>query len=254
MIQETFAIGSSPLHRMDPRLKIIAATVFSFQTAISDNFFTLIAALVFAMTVVFLARLNFLLILKRLLIVNGFIFFLWVVLPLTFPGDPLFSLGPMDYTLSGVILSARITVKSNAILLFLIAMTGTSYLSTLGYALSRLKVPDKIIYLFLITYRYIFVIEQEYRRLIRAARIRCFEPKTNLHTYKTYAYLIAMLFVRASFRAERVYQAMICRGFAGKFHTLQDFTFTRSDLQWAIALCGCLIIMGYLEWIKATLF
>jgi cobalt/nickel transport system permease protein len=254
MIQETFAIGSSPMHRMDPRLKIVAATVFSVQTAISDNFVTLITALVLGIVMVILARLNFLLVLKRLLIVNGFIFFLWVVLPFTFPGEPLFSLGPLDYTFSGVILSARITLKSNAILLSLIALTGTSYLAVLGYALNRLKMPDKIIYLFLITYRYIFVIEQEYQRLIRAARVRCFEPGTNLHTYKTYAYLIGMIFVRASARAERVYHSMLCRGFNGKFYALQEFTFTKIDLAWAFALGAGLMFMGYLEWMKTTLF
>jgi cobalt/nickel transport system permease protein len=254
MIQETFAIGSSPMHRMDPRLKIVAATAFSVQTAISDHFATLITALFLGVAMVIIARLNFLMVFKRLLIVNGFIFFLWLILPWTFPGKPLFSLGPLDYTLSGVVLSARITLKSNAILLSLIALTGTSYLSSLGYALNRLKVPDKIIYLFLITYRYIFVIEQEYQRLIRAARVRCFEPGTNLHTYRTYAYLIGMLFVRASARAERVYHAMLCRGFAGKFHTLRQFYFTKSDLAWTIALGAGLMFMGYLEWVKTTLF
>jgi cobalt/nickel transport system permease protein len=254
MIQETFAIGSSSMHRMDPRLKIIAATTFSFQTAISDNFSTLITALILGTAMVIFARLNFLMVLKRLLIVNGFIFFLWIVLPLTFPGEPVFSLGPFHYTLSGMLLSARITLKSNAILLSLIALTGTSYLATLGYALNQLKVPDKIIYLFLITYRYIFVIEQEYHRLIRAARVRCFEPGTNLHTYRTYAYLVAMLFVRASARADRVYHAMLCRGFTGKFHTLRRFTFSKSDLAWAFALGTGLMFMGYLEWMKITLF
>jgi cobalt/nickel transport system permease protein len=254
MIQETFAIGSSPMHRMDPRLKIIAATVFSVQTAISDNFLTLITALILGISMIILARLNFWMVFKRLLIVNGFIFFLWIVLPFTFPGKPIFSFGPLDYTISGLILSARITLKSNAILLSLIAFTGTSYLATLGYALNRLKLPDKIIYLLLITYRYIFVIEQEYQRLIRAARVRCFEPGTNLHTYRTYAYFIGMLFVRASARAERVYHAMLCRGFAGKFHTLQEFTFTKSDLAWAFVLGAGLMFMGYLEWVRTTLF
>jgi cobalt/nickel transport system permease protein len=239
---------------MDPRLKIVVATVFSVQAAISDNFATLIIALIFGITMAILARLNFWMVFKRLVIVNGFIFFLWLVLPFTFPGDPIFSLGPLDYSLSGVILSARITLKSNAILLSLIALTGTSYLATLGYALNQLKVPDKIIYLFLITYRYIFVIEQEYQRLIRAARVRCFEPGTNLHTYRTYAYLIGMLFVRASARAERVYHAMLCRGFAGKFYTLREFTFTKSDLAWTFALGAGLMFMGYLEWVRITLF
>jgi cobalt/nickel transport system permease protein len=254
MIQETFAMGTSPMHRMDPRLKIIAAILFSFQIAVSDHFATLITALFFGISMTIFARLNFLMVFKRLLIVNGFIFFLWLVLPWTFPGDSLFSIGPMDYTLQGVILSAQITLKSNAILLSLIALTGTSYLATLGYALNHLKVPDKIIYLFLITYRYIFVIEQEYQRLIRAARVRCFEPGTNLHTYRTYAYLIGMIFVRASARAERVYHAMLCRGFDGKFHALREFTFKKSDLVWTFVLGLSLIFMGYLEWIRTTLF
>jgi cobalt/nickel transport system permease protein len=254
MIQETFAIGSSPMHHMDPRLKIVTATLFSFQTAISDNFSTLITALILGIAMVLLARLNFLMVLKRLMLVNGFIFFLWLILPFSFPGEPIFSLGPLNYTLSGMVLSARITLKSNAILLSLIALTGTSYLATIGYALNQLKVPDKIIYLFLITYRYIFVIEQEYQRLIRAARVRCFEPGTNIHTYRTYAYLVAMLFVRASARADRVYHAMLCRGFIGKFHTLRHFTFSKSDLAWACALGIILMLMGYLEWMKITLF
>ncbi|MFO8084737.1 MAG: cobalt ECF transporter T component CbiQ [Desulfobacterales bacterium] len=254
MIEETFAFGSSPMHRMDCRLKIIAAVLFSFQTALSDTFEALAAALVFGIILVALGRLSLASVLKRLLLVNGFIFFLWVVLPFTFPGEPLFSLGPFDYSLEGTLLTARITVKSNAIILALIALMGTSPLATLGYALNRLKIPDKIIYLFLITYRYIFVIEQEYKRLIRAAKVRCFEPRTNIHTYKTYAYLIGMLFVRASARADRVYQAMVCRGFNGKFHALQEFTFTGSDLMWTCAIGSGLISMGYLEWIRAALY
>jgi cobalt/nickel transport system permease protein len=145
-------------------------------------------------------------------------------------------------------------LKSNATLFSLIALTGTSYFATLGYALNQLRVPNKIIYLFLITYRYIFVIEQEYQRLIRAARVRCFEPGTNLHTYRTYAYLIGMIFVRASSRAERVYHAMLCRGFTGKFYALREFTFKKSDLAWSFMLGLSLMFMGYLEWIRTTLF
>ncbi len=254
MIQEWFAYGSSPMHRMDCRLKIVAAVVFSFQTALSNNFTALAAALVFGTLLTVLAHLSWRRILKRLLLVNGFIFFLWLVLPFTFPGQPLFSVGPFGYSLEGTLLTSRITIKSNAIILALIALMGTSPLASVGYALDRLKMPDKLIYLFLITCRYIFVIEQEYKRLVRAAKIRCFEPKTSIHTYKTYAYLIGMLFVRASSRADRVYQAMICRGFRGKFYSLQEFAFTRQDVIWTFVLLCALIIIGYFEWIKAALY
>ena len=60
------------------------------------------------------------------------------------------------------------------------------------------------------------VLEEEYQRLARAARIRGFRAGTDLHTYRTYAYLVGMLFVRAADRAERVRNAMLCRGFNGQ--------------------------------------
>ena len=76
---------------------------------------------------------------------------------------------------------------SNAILLAFIALIGSSTIATLGSALGRLRIPEKIIYLLLLNYRYIFVMEEEYRRLLRSASIRGFRPGSNIHTYKTYA-------------------------------------------------------------------
>jgi cobalt/nickel transport system permease protein len=73
------------------------------------------------------------------------------------------------------------------------------------------------------SYRYIAVIEDEYKRLLRAAKFRGFRPKTNFHSYKTFAYLAGMLFVRASLRAQRVHQAMLCRGFNQKFYSLDIY-------------------------------
>jgi len=93
-------------------------------------------------------------------------------------------------------------------------------IASIGSGLHRLKVPDKLVFLLLMTYRYIAVIQSEYTRLLRAAKFRGFKPGTNLHSYKTYAFLAGMLFVRASLRARRVYQAMLCRGFKEKFYTL----------------------------------
>jgi cobalt/nickel transport system permease protein len=101
----------------------------------------------------------------------------------------------------------------------------------------------------LMTYRYIFVLEQESQRLIRAAKIRGFTPGTSLHAYKTYAYLVGMLFVKASERAERVYRAMKCRGFNGRFHCLHAFGFTGSDRMMTILLSGTLCAILYLDFV-----
>ncbi|MFO7707782.1 MAG: cobalt ECF transporter T component CbiQ [Desulfobacterales bacterium] len=223
MLSEPFAVGDSPLHRIDPRLRLAAAALFSIAAAVCTQFSALCAALAVAVALTALARLRAVEVLKRLLVVNGFVIFLWVAVPFTFPGEALFHLGPLTAAREGVALAARITLKSNAIVLALVALVATMPFATVGHALHRLRVPDKIVHLMLMTYRYLFVLEQEYQRLVRAAAIRGFRPGTNLHTYRTYAYLIGMLFVKAVDRAERVRWAMLCRGFQRKFYSLQEF-------------------------------
>jgi cobalt/nickel transport system permease protein len=241
MLEEPFATGNSRIHYLDPRLKIVFATVYSFVVALSERFPSLFAALILSFLMVCLARLNIREVAKRVMVVNGLILLFWLVLPLTFEGAALFYLGPFAVTREGLLISARITLKSNAILLAFIALIASTSISALGHALNRLRIPEKIVHLFLLTYRYVFVIEQEYQRLVRAARIRGFRPKSKMHTYRTYAYLIGMLFVRASERSERVHRAMICRGFKGKFYSLREFSFSRQDYLWS-AIMGIAVI------------
>ena len=133
------------------------------------------------------------------------------------------------------------------------ALIATAPIVTLGQALRRLRLPDKLCHLLLFTYRYIYVFEQEYRRLVLAMKIRGFRPRTNLHTYRSYAYLAAMLLVRSFDRAERVFAAMRCRGFQGTFYSLRTFTWQRRD---GIFLAGSLLILAALlclEWQAPTL-
>jgi cobalt/nickel transport system permease protein len=122
--------------------------------------------------------------------------------------------------------------------------------STLGHAIYRLRVPEKIVYLLLMTYRYIFVIEEEYLRLMRAAKIRGFRPGNNANTYRTYSYVIGMLFVRATARAERVHQAMRCRGFNGKFYSLQEFQIDSASWAFAIMMTAIIVGLALMEWLK----
>ncbi len=248
MISEPFAIGTSPLHRLDPRFKIVAATLFTLIVAVLTRFGALGAALTVSVGLIFIARLGLKDVAKRLLIINTFIFFFWLVLPITVPGKTLWQMGPLTLTREGLVLAARLTLKSNAIVLAFIALVATQPIATVGHALGSLKVPSKLVQLLLLTYRYIFVIEQEYRRLSRSAIMRGFKPKTNLHTYKTYAYMVGILFVRAGLRAERVLQAMRCRGFNGRFHTLHHFNYSRQEHLWSLIFITAMVILGGLEW------
>ena len=250
MLQEPFSAGTSPIHRLDPRSRIVMAVLYAFVVALSNRFPALIAALSFSFVLVGVSRLPMMDLAKRIAVVNGFVLFFWLVVPVTYPGEALFSFGPLTVSREGVLVSARITLKSNAILLAFIALVATSSVAALGVALSRLGVPGKIVYLLLLNYRYLFVMEEEYHRLVRSATVRGFQPSTTLHTYRTFAYLVGMLFVRASERAERVYMAMVCRGFSGKFHSLQEFSFSGRDWIWLFSTAAVLLVIGGLEWVN----
>ncbi|MGD2186414.1 MAG: cobalt ECF transporter T component CbiQ [Desulfobacterales bacterium] len=223
MISEPFANGSSIVHQLDPRVRVVFTTLYAFVVALSYQFSVLISALVLSALLIVISQVSIKAVFKRIVMVNALIFLLWLLLPFTFTGEVLTRIGSFAVYRPGVILAAQITLKSNAILLSFIALIATMPFATLGYALHRLRVHPKIVQLLLMTYRYIFVIEQEYLRLMRAAKIRGFRPGTNTNTYRTFAYIIGMLFVRSAARAERVHQAMLCRGFKGKFYHLQEF-------------------------------
>jgi cobalt/nickel transport system permease protein len=250
MLEEPFAFGNSFIHRLDPRMRLISAGVFSIVVALSSNFQALTAAVLISFLLVTMAQLPARDIIKRIILVNSFIMLLWVVLPLTFQGPDALTFGPLKIYNAGITMAAQITLKSNAILLALIALVATMNLSVLGNALNWLQVPDKIVHLLLLTYRYVFLIEQEYQRLIRTAQIRGFRPGTNLHTYKTYASIVGMLFVRSALRADRVYKAMLCRGFKRKFYCLYEFKAGKHEWLFAAAMAGVILVLIYLEWIR----
>ena len=250
MLREPFAFGNSILHRLDPRVRLVSAAAYSSVVALSRNFQVLFAAVIISSILVLLAQLPAREILKRILAVNIFILLLWLVLPLTFHGPIAMKLGPLPVYSAGITTAAQITLKSNAIVLVLIALVATMSFSILGYSLNWLRVPDKIVHLLLMTYRYVFLIEQEYQRLIRAAQIRGFRPRTNLHTYRTYASIVGMLLVRATLRADRVYKAMLCRGFRRKFYCLYEFKTGGMEWIFTIIMFGIILCLIYFEWMQ----
>lgn len=253
MIREGFSLGHSFIHRLDPRVKLVIAILFSIVVAVADRFTVLLSGLLFSLIVIAMARLKIREVFYRLLVVNGFILLLWIFLPFTFPGDTLFSIGRLTASREGVIYSLLITIKSNTIILSCIALIATSSITTLVHAMRHLYVPDKLVHLFFFCYRYIHVIHLEYTRLLNAMRIRCFTPKTNIHTYRTYAHLVAMLLLKSYDRSERVYNAMLCRGFKGNFWMLDHFSLKGSDLISGTVMLLYIVGLVFLQWGKTIL-
>jgi cobalt/nickel transport system permease protein len=180
--------------------------------------------------------------------VNGFIFLFWVMLPFTHPGEILFTFGPLTATRDGILLAAVITLKSNAIILALLAFLSTMQIMTMGRAMRDIRIPPKLVYLLYFTFRYIDTIQREYQRQVNAIKIRGFQPGTNMHTYRTYAFLLGMLLVKSYHRAERVRAAMLCRGFEGRFYELTEFSMRPRDLVAMIMILLGVSVIGLLQW------
>lgn len=248
MIGEEFTNIDSFVNRMDPRAKLASVFLFSVVVAVANRFVVLLAALAFGLFIVVIAGLPVRQVLRRLVPVNLFILFLWFFLPFTFDGSPLFSLGPLVASHEGVLHAGRISVKSNAIVIVLIALVSSTSILTLGHALHDLKIPGKIVHLFFFTFRYIHVIHREYLRLIHAMKVRGFQPGTSMHTYRTFAYLVGMLLVRSCDRAQRVHNAMLCRGFRGRLYSLSEFSLKASDVAALAVITVFLVVLGILEW------
>jgi len=111
---DNFASGDSLLHRLDPRLKIVIAVLFSVIVAVADKSLCLATAVCFSLALLLIARLSLREVFLRLLVVNAFILFLWLFLPFTYGGEKLFSIGPLDATRDGIIYALQITVKSKS--------------------------------------------------------------------------------------------------------------------------------------------
>ena len=248
IINESFSEGNTFIHRLDPRVKLLAAFLFSVIISVSSRFIPLFLSFIIAFALLTSARLPIKTVLLRLLFANLFIFLLWIFIPFTMKGEILVPLGPLTLSREGLFFCFLLTIKSNAIIIILIALTATMPVFTLGRAMSSFRVPAKIVNLFIFSYRYIHAILLEYKRLKEAMDMRGFRPKTNMHSYRSYAYLVGMLIVKSHDRAERVHSAMLCRGFQGRFFDLTEFSLKGTDLIFITTFIICLMVITLIQW------
>lgn len=231
MLVETIA-GDTPVHRLEPRVRILVVFAFALACSLLWRPSTSSVALGLGVGLCVFARIPWPVVYRRLLPLN--VMLLFAVAGLLFgPGG------------AGPARGIALLLKANAILLAVTALLGTMEATALGHALQRLGMPEGLTRLLLFTVRYFEVFRRELERLRRTLRCRGFVPGLNLHTLRTYGYLVGMLLVRAFERAERVVQAMRCRGFTGRFPVLPAQPLRRAD--WVFA-AGSGILLVALLW------
>lgn len=212
---ESVTTALVPLSSISPTAKLAAVFVFTVCVSLLSHHSVALVACVIPFLLSIAARLPLKALLKKLLPINFFFIFLWLLLPLSF------SSGTFSYSHSGVELAALITLKGNAIAAMLLMLTGTSTINESCRGLLKLRLPEKLVTLLLLTHSNLDYMMKEYVKISTAAKLRGFVSTSTWTSYKTSAYLAAMLLVRSLQRAQRVSKAMRLRGFAGKYPLLE---------------------------------
>lgn len=232
------------LDQFDPRLRLLTALLFALTTVSLQQTPLLILVLTASLLTAKFSGLAGSLLIKRLLAMEGFMVVLLIMLPFSVPGDSLFTLGPFSASEQGFVRALQIVLKANAIVIMLMTLIGTLEPVVLGHALGQLRLPEKLIHLFLFTVRYIGVLFDEYQRLRMAMRARAFVAGSNRHTWRSFGWLIGMLLVRSLERSQRILAAMKCRGFNGKLYLIATDHWQRRDsLFLSILSLSCLLLL-----------
>ncbi len=207
------------VHRLDPRVKV-AATMLFIVTVVSFSKYAvagLVPFLLFPVTLLALGDIPIGFILKKVLIVSPFAVFVGIFNPLldtrtaaVFFGVPV-SAGWLSF--GSILLKFLLTISAALILIATTSFPGVCQ------ALRRLGAPGLFVSQLLFLYRYLFVLLEETMRIVRARDMRSFGKRgmgANVAVR-----IIGALFLRTVERAERIYQAMLARGFHGEIPVLR---------------------------------
>lgn len=169
--------------------------------------------------------------------------FLLAALPLVFtrPGDPLgqVPLGPLTLTISGegLRMFATIALKSWVSVQAALLLTMTTPFHDLVDGLRLLRLPRVIVVTISFMYRYLAVLVDEGSRMLRARAARSAKPDgrgggTLRWRAGVVGGMVGALFLRSFERSERVYAAMLARGFDGDFRHLPARPLSGGALIW----------------------
>lgn len=231
---EDLARKTTGIHRLNPVIKLLTTIVF-LVVVVSFGKYEILGLLPFLFypVVIFaLADLPAAPILKRVLLAAPFVVGVGILNPL-FDHNTVMLLGIAVskgwLTFFSLALKCALTVTAA---LLLVATTGMDKLSS---ALRALGIPKLFVLQLLLTYRYISVLMEEAARTLRAYALRAPQQKGVQH--RVWGSLAGQLLLRTYDRAQRVYQAMCLRGFAGEYNTGAVSRVGSRDLLYLVGWC-----------------
>ncbi len=251
----------SLIHRLDPRAKIVVTLVFIVSNAVLPDgaWGAFLASWLILLLGGRLARLSPGYLFKRSFIALPFALAAVTVL-FTMPGEPAVSWQwgerVIEVSDAGLVRFASILVRSWLSVQMAILLTAVTQFPDLMHALRHLHMPHILISIISFMYRYLFVLADETTRLLRARESRSARPATgggggSLIWRATVAgNMVGQLFLRSIERSDRVYNAMLSRGYQGRLMTMNPHVMSGRDwlvLGVALLLIVLVQLIGYLQ-------
>ena len=207
----------SPVHRLDARAQVLTTMVFIIVVMSYSRYEVsgLMPLFLYPVALIAAGKLPGGVLLRKLAVVAPFAVFVGIFNPLL-DRHVVATVGSFPVSggwLSFASIMVRFTLTVSAALI-LVSCTGIHRLCA---GLERLGMPRVFAVQLLFLYRYFFVIGDEGLRMRRSVEIRSAGSALGVTVY---GHLIGNLLVRAMDRAQRIYRAMVARGFDGEIRTL----------------------------------
>jgi len=224
---------SSPIHRLAPQCKLAATLLFVFAVVSTprEAFWAYGVYTALIVTLVVVARLPILLVVRRLAIELPFVAFAFL-LPIVGQGDRVDVLGA-SLSVAGLWGAWNILVKATLGVAASVLLSSTTPIAEILHGLDHLHVPKVFVSICAFMIRYGDVISGEMRRMRIARESRGHNPRW-IWQAKAVASSAGALFIRSYERGERVYLAMVARGYDGAMPVYAHNSGSRR--QWLLAL------------------
>ncbi|MER8095976.1 cobalt ECF transporter T component CbiQ [Streptomyces goshikiensis] len=242
-----FRHGHSPVHALPAHCKLAATFAFVLVVVSTPReavwAFGLYAVLIAIGAAA--ARISAGFLLRRLVIEVPFVLFA-VLMPFVAEGERVQFLG-MSLSVSGLWGAWNVLAKGTLGVAASVLLASTTELRALLLGLQRLRLPPLLVQIASFMIRYGDVITDELRRMSIARRSRGFEARGVRH-WGVLAKTAGALFIRSYERGERVYLAMVSRGYAGSMPVIDDVAATRAQWAYAAALPVTALAVCLMGW------
>jgi cobalt/nickel transport system permease protein len=233
------------LHDLDPRAKIVGMIAFTV-VVVTTPARAVWAFILYAIALVFLvglARIGVRYVLKRAAIVLPVLLVVALFLPFFHQaGQGGYSLGDLHVTSAGLLVLWNVGAKAVLGVLSMIILGATTPFSQMVAGFERLRTPKVLILIVSFMYRYSFVFTEEARRMRRAMASRGFRARW-LGNVPVIGRMLGALFLRSYSRGERVYIAMLSRGYDGSMRSSSDTVFGRAEITFLVSMLAYVVIV-----------